>query len=205
MSGAMFLPFLLRHPSTIVYRLLGGAMSQCQRPKMSASSQGSPKSPLSATSFYNNREGYSHPLPPSQKTLLNWQVGLAQASMGVTAFALSPSPCETFCVLSKSGDSVSLSPLEHLQSNPAGLQCQMLWGFFSQCWAAWYGAQSSHPCGRNSSVYLFSSLWIWWYGISLYKECTPPTISWFLLGFWMWNILFFFCSFHLYKSVVVQH
>ena len=43
-------------------------------------------------------------------------------------FGLHPSVCETLCAPSKSGVSVSLRPMELLDSNPAGLQSQMLWG-----------------------------------------------------------------------------
>ena len=38
--------------------------------------------------------------------------------------------CEALCAPSKSGVSVSLSPVELLHSGPNGLQRQMLWWFF---------------------------------------------------------------------------
>ena len=43
-------------------------------------------------------------------------------------FFLGPGAHETLCALSKSGVSVSPSPVEFLRSNPAGLQSQMLCG-----------------------------------------------------------------------------
>ena len=42
---------------------------------------------------------------------------------------LAPSVHEIFCAPSKSGVSVSPSPVELLHSCPSGLQSQMLWGF----------------------------------------------------------------------------
>ena len=49
-------------------------------------------------------------------------------SYEVTTFALGPGAHETLCVPSKSGVSLSPCPVELLQSSPAGLQSQMLWG-----------------------------------------------------------------------------
>ena len=67
-------------------------------------------------------------LPPPQETLQVHQVGLAQASMKSLLFSLGPSVHETLCTFSKSGVSVSPGSVEFLQSGPAGLLSQMLWG-----------------------------------------------------------------------------
>ena len=50
------------------------------------------------------------------------------SSYEVTAFAPGPGAHETLCAPSKSGVSVSPSPVELLQSSPAGLHSQMFWG-----------------------------------------------------------------------------
>ena len=49
-------------------------------------------------------------------------------SYEVTAFSLGLDVHKTFCPPSKSGVSVSPSPVEFLRSSPAGLLSQMLWG-----------------------------------------------------------------------------
>ena len=48
---------------------------------------------------------------------------------GHCSFPLGPGAHKILCVPSRSGVSVSPSPVEILQSNPAGLQSQILWGF----------------------------------------------------------------------------
>ena len=60
------------------------------------------------------------PRPPGRSGLGSYEV---------TVFALGPSVHETLCASSKSGVSVSPSPVEFLQSSPTGLQSQMLWGW----------------------------------------------------------------------------
>ena len=50
-------------------------------------------------------------------------------SYGVTLFPPGPDVHTTLCVPSKSGVSVSLCPVEVLQSNPASLQSLILWEF----------------------------------------------------------------------------
>lgn len=50
-----------------------------------------------------------------------------------TAFSLRPGAHESLCVPSKSGVSIFLSPVEFLQSFPAGLQSHCSWGPSSQC------------------------------------------------------------------------
>ena len=49
--------------------------------------------------------------------------------MGSLLLPLGPDAHTTLCVPSKSGVSVSLSPVEVLQSNPASLQSLILWEF----------------------------------------------------------------------------
>ena len=64
--------------------------------------------------------------PPLQETLQHQQVGLVQSSMGSLLLPLGPDAHTTLYVLSKSGVSVSPSPVEVLQSNPASLQSLIL-------------------------------------------------------------------------------
>ena len=68
---------------------------------------------------------HSHP-PPLQETLQHQQVGLVQSPMGSLLLPLGPDAHTTLCVPSKSGVFVSPSPVEVLQSNPAGLQSLIL-------------------------------------------------------------------------------
>ena len=70
-----------------------------------------------------------------------------------------------FCLCPpKTGVSVCPSPVEVLQSNPAGLQGQIARDSQSLCqipgWEAWRGVQNLHNRGRTSLVLLFSSLWV---------------------------------------------
>ena len=69
---------------------------------------------------------HSHPPPPLQKTLQHQQVGVVQSPMGSLLNPLGPDAHNTLCVPSKSGVSVSPSPVEVLQSNPASLQSLIL-------------------------------------------------------------------------------
>ena len=55
--------------------------------------------------------------------------GSGSVSYGITAPSLSPDAHTTLCVPSKSGVSFSLSPVEVLQSNSAGLQSLILLEF----------------------------------------------------------------------------
>ena len=71
-------------------------------------------------------EPWPHPASPGHPPRLAGRSGLG--SCEVTAFALGPGTCKTLCASSKNGVSASPSPVELLQSSPAGLQSQMLWG-----------------------------------------------------------------------------
>ena len=68
---------------------------------------------------------HSHPLP-LQETLQHQQIGLVQSPMGSLLLPLGPSAHTTLCVPSKSGVSVSPSPVKVLQSNPTSLQSLIL-------------------------------------------------------------------------------
>ena len=68
---------------------------------------------------------YSHPLP-LQETLQHQQVRLVQYPLGSLLLPLGPDVHTTFCVPSKSGVSVSPSPVKVLQSNATSLQCLIL-------------------------------------------------------------------------------
>ena len=79
--------------------------------------------------------------------------------MGSLLLSPGPGVHKTLCVPSKSGVSVSPSPVEVLQSTSDSL------GILSPVagptgWRAWHGAQNLHSSGRTSVVYLFSSLWV---------------------------------------------
>ena len=68
---------------------------------------------------------HSH-LLPLQETLQHQQVGLVQYPLGSLLLPLGPDVHTTLCVPSKSGVSVSPSPVEVLQSNPTRLQSLIL-------------------------------------------------------------------------------
>ena len=113
---------------------------------------------ISITSFYDLRESHSHPLPP-QEIPQRWAGRSCPGSYKVTAFALGLGEHETLCVPSKNGVSLSQSLVELLQSSPAALQSQMLWGpppiTRTSTWAGRLGvvcaeAENSHYCERVS-------------------------------------------------------
>ena len=81
--------------------------------------------PRTAASVLVLTVSHSHPLP-LQETLQHQQVGLVQSPMGSLLLPLGPDAHTTLCVPSKSGVSVSPSPVEVLQSNPASLQSLIL-------------------------------------------------------------------------------
>ena len=69
----------------------------------------------------------SHSHSPSLlETFQYYDVDLAQSLIGSLLFSTGTGVHETLCAPSKSGVSVSSSPLEVLQSNPAGLKSQIL-------------------------------------------------------------------------------
>ena len=73
-------------------------------------------------------EGHCQPTP-LQETLTHSQIGLAQCSVGSLFLSRGSWCAQVLFVPYKSGVSISLSPLKVLQSNPAGLQSQIPWGF----------------------------------------------------------------------------
>ena len=164
MGGAEFPPcwlFGLRRPSTGAYRLFGGANGgltpwstsqnfccQCPCPR------GEPQPP-------------PPPPPPLQKTLQHQQVGLVQSPMGSLLLPPGPDAHTTLCVPSKSGVSVSPSPVEVLQSNPTSLQSLILYEFLlplpdPQVWKPDVGLRTFTPVGG-----------LLWYKCSL--VCESPT------------------------------
>ena len=68
---------------------------------------------------------HSHP-SPLQETPQHQQVGLVQSPLGSLLLPLGPNAHTTLCVSSKSGVSVSPSPVEVLQSNLTRLQSLIL-------------------------------------------------------------------------------
>ena len=70
--------------------------------------------------------GEPQPLLPLQETLQHQKAGLAQSPLGSLLLPLGPDVHTTLCVPSKSGVSVSPSPVEVLQSNSTSLQSLIL-------------------------------------------------------------------------------
>ena len=70
---------------------------------------------------------HSHPAPP-QETLQYQQLSLPLSPVRSLLFTLGAGVHKTLYAPSKSGISVSLSPVEFLRTKPAALQKQMLWG-----------------------------------------------------------------------------
>ena len=117
---------------------------------------------------------------------------------GLCSFPLGPDVHATLCVHSKSGVSVSPSPVEVLQSNPLAFK-------------VWFSGNSSFHCQtpRLGSLTWGSEPSLQWvdfcgiivlqfvsqppsgYGIWFYCECAPLTVSlWLLLCLCMWGIFF---------------
>ena len=130
-GGAVLLPcslFVLRHPGTGAYKLLGGVRSYCQNGSLLESSCQWVLFSTSTTGVLVPTVIHSHSLPP-QETFQHQQVGLAHASVKSLLFPW-VLVSRDLHVPFKSGVLISLSLVEFLQSGPTGLQSQMLWGFF---------------------------------------------------------------------------
>ena len=130
MGGAVLPPcclFGLTCPSTEVYQLLGGTRSWGGNISLQEGSHQWVLPRTTTVSVFVPAVGHSCP-PSPQKTFQYEQAGLAQSPMRSLLFSLGPGVQKTLCAPSKSGVSVSSSPVEFLQSNPAGLQSQILWG-----------------------------------------------------------------------------
>ena len=82
----------------------------------------------SAVSVLVPTVSHSHPLT-LQETLQHYQGGLVHSPLGSLLLPLSPDAHTTLCVPSKSGVSVSPSPVEVLQSIPTRLQSLILYEF----------------------------------------------------------------------------
>ena len=80
-----------------------------------------------ATSVYVPRVSHNHPLPPPGDPPRP-EGRSVSGSYQITAFALGPGTCESFCAPFKTELSISPNPVELLQSSLAGHQSQMLWG-----------------------------------------------------------------------------
>ena len=115
----------------------------------------------------------------------------------------------TLCVPSKSGVSVSPSPVKVLQSNPASIQSLILWEFLfplldPQVGKPDMGLRTFTPVGGllwyNCSPVCHPPNG---YGIWFYCDCAPPTFSlWVFLCLWMWGI--FFVRSIVFLSMIVQ-
>ena len=126
MGWAEFPPcwlFGLRQPSSGAYRLFGGANGGLWE----ASHQGVlPRT--SAASVLVPVVSHSHPNLCRRPSNTSRQVWFSLL-WGHRSFPLGSDAHTTLCVPSKSGVSVSLSPVKVLQSNPASLQSLILWEF----------------------------------------------------------------------------
>ena len=147
MGGTEFPPCLLfglRRPSTWGYRLFDRANGGLR--------EDSCQVVLPRTSFASvlvPTVSHSHPASAGDPPTLAGRSG--SVSYGVTA------PFPGSCVLSKSGVSVSPSPVEALQSNPTSRQSLIPWEFLlplpdPQSCEAWCGAQNFHSNGWTSVV-----------------------------------------------------
>ena len=118
--------------------------------------------------------GEPQPPPPLPETFQHWQVGLVQSPIGSLLLPLGPNAHTTLCVRSKSGVSVSPSPVEVLQSNPASLQSLILWEFLlllpdPQLGKPDVGLRTFTPVGG-----------LLWYNCS--PVCESPTQ-------WLWDLI----------------
>ena len=117
-------------------------------------------------------------------------------SCQIVAFTLGPVGCMILRAPFRREVSISPSLEGLLQSSPAGLQSQILWGLFFLCWTpscrGWHGAQSPRSsCGRTSDI------------ISLQCVGHPPggegfdyVANLFLLTVSVWFLLYVFsCRF----------
>ena len=71
--------------------------------------------------------------PPLQETLQHQQPGLAQCLMRSLLFALGPGANETLCAPSRSGVSVSFSPVEVLDQTSLAFKARFSGDFSSHC------------------------------------------------------------------------
>ena len=135
--------------------------------------------------------------PPLQETLQHQQVRLVQSPLGSLLLPLGPDVHSTLCVPSKSGVSVSPSPVKVLQSNPTSLQSLILQEFLlplpdPQVGKLVVGLRTFTPVGgllwyKCSAVYESPTHQLW----DLILLCAPPTVLlWLLLCIWTWGIFF---------------
>ena len=128
----------------------------------------------------------------------------------IKPFSLGLGACKILFVPSMSVVSVSLRPLEVLQSNPAGLPGQISWGFLIPL----FDLQNGKPNEGCTTITKWESFFniivlqfvghsLSRYGISFYHDCAIPTILlWFLISLWRWSI--FLVGFSVLLSMVVQ-
>ena len=130
--------------------------------------------------------------------------------MGSLPLPLGPDVHTTLCVPSKSGVSVSPSPVEVLQSNPVAFKIWFSMNSSFNCWTPGLGSLTwgSEPspqwvdfCGI--SVLHFVSHPPSGYGIWFYCDCAPPTISLWLLFVFGCGVSFLVSS-NVFLSMTVQ-
>ena len=124
MGGAGFPPPLVVLPEATQHWSLPGLFGGANDRLWEGSRQGVlPRT--SAASFLVPTVKQSHP-PPLQETFQHQQVGLVQSPPGSLLLPLHPDAHTILCAPSKSGVSVSPSPVEVLQSIPTRLQSLIL-------------------------------------------------------------------------------
>ena len=120
--------------------------------------------------------------------------------MGYCSSPLGLGACTTLFVPLRL-ESLSLSPLEGLQSDPTGPQGLILWGFPVPLKGLPDSLESQMGSSEPSQEYqnFFDTVVLQsvghppgGYGIRFGLDCVPPTISLQLLRIWRWHIYFFF-------------
>ena len=130
-----------------------------------------------------------HRRPSNTRRYLGFSVLWSHCSL-----PLSLGTCKVLFVPSKTGVSVSPSPVEVLLSNPTGLQSQVPWGFPVPL----LGPQAVKPdVGFQTFTAVWERLWYYCspicgsptgYGIWFYRDCAPPTVLLqLLLCLWTWG------------------
>ena len=179
--------FGLRRPSPGVCRPYGRDNSDLQDSLF----QGGPSS--APALCWAPADPHLHWSPPTL------EVVLVQSPMGSLLLSSGSWCTQNFVCASKTGASISSSPLEVLKLNPTDPQVQISWRFPSPFvrspgWEAWSGVQNLYNNGRTSLGLLFSSLWVTpppsARGIWFYHDYAPSTVLVQLLCLWTWIIFF---------------
>ena len=116
-------------------------------------------------------------------------------------FLLWPGAHKILRVPSKSGVSISPSPVEFCGHTPPAFKARFTGSPLSVSrppgWGAWCGAQNAHSCGKTSEVQLYSLLWVTHpEGMGFDYVGKPPLLSsccgFFVFGCWISFLVVFF-------------